>query len=70
MAPAPDPRRQQRTAMLLILAAAAASLVLSVILYFTGDTADDRQMGIFVGLWVPSILSLGTFLVAGTRTGR
>lgn len=70
MAPAPDPRQRQRTAMLLILAAAAVSLVLSVLLYFTGDTADDRQMGIFVGLWVPSILSLGAFLVAGMRTGR
>lgn len=69
MAPTPDARRQ-RSAMLLILAAAGVSLVLSVLLYFTGDTIDDRQMGIFVGLWVPSILSLGAFLVAGMRTGR
>ena len=69
MAPTPDARRQ-RSAMLLILAAAGVSLVLSVLLYFTGDTIDDRQMGIFVGLWVPSILSLGAFLVAGMLTGR
>jgi lipopolysaccharide export LptBFGC system permease protein LptF len=60
----------QRSAMLLILAAAAVSLVLSVVLYFTGDTFDDRQMGIFVGLWVPSILSLGAFLLAGMRASR
>ena len=53
-----------------ILAAAAVSLVLSVVLYFTGDTFDDRQMGIFVGLWVPSILSLGAFLLAGMRASR
>ena len=69
MAPTPDARRQ-RSAMLLILAAAGVSLVLSVLLYFTGDDDQDRQMGIFVGLWVPSILSLGAFLVAGMRTGR
>mgnify|MGYP003335289296 CR=1 FL=1 len=69
MPPSPDARRQ-RTAMLLILAAAAASLVLSVVLYFTGDSPDDRQMGIFVGLWVPSILSLGAFLLAGMRPSR
>ena len=68
MAPTPDAR--QRSAMLLILAAAAVSLVLSVVLYFTGDTFDDRQMGIFVGLWVPSILSLGAFLLAGMRASR
>ena len=39
----------------LILLAAAVSFVLSVVLWFGGH----RQEGIFVGLWVPSILSLG-----------
>ena len=39
----------------LILLAAFMSFVLSVVLWFGGD----RQEGIFVGLWVPSILSLG-----------
>ena len=39
----------------LILLAAFVSFLLSVVLWFGGD----RQEGIFVGLWVPSILSLG-----------
>ncbi len=39
----------------LILFAAFISFVLSVTLWFSGD----KQQGIFVGLWVPSILSLG-----------
>ncbi len=38
-----------------ILIAAFASFVLSVTLWFTGS----EQQGIFVGLWVPSILSFG-----------
>ncbi len=45
----------QRGARYLILFAAAISFALSVTLWFTGD----EQQGIFVGLWVPSILSLG-----------
>ncbi len=43
----------------LFLVAAFLSFVLSVILYFSGDETE----GIFVGLWVPSILALGAFLV-------
>lgn len=39
----------------LILFAAFVSFLLSVVLWFGGH----RQEGIFVGLWVPSILSLG-----------
>ena len=39
-----------------ILAAAVAAFILSVTLWFTGNHAQ----GIFVGLWVPSILSFGT----------
>jgi hypothetical protein len=42
----------------LFLVAAAASFALSVVLWFTGS----EQQGIFVGLWVPSILALGTLL--------
>lgn len=38
-----------------ILVAALASFVLSVSLWFTGN----REEGIFVGLWVPSILAFG-----------
>ncbi|MEY3366276.1 MAG: hypothetical protein ACKOEK_01260 [Actinomycetota bacterium] len=49
------------------LLAAGASLVLSVYLYFNGDEVFDRLNGIFVGVWVPSILSLGAFLVSSTK---
>ena len=45
-------------ARMLFLAAALLSFGLSVVLYFTGEHTD----GIFVGLWVPSILALGAFL--------
>jgi len=39
----------------LILFAAFVSFVISVVLWFEGH----HEQGIFVGLWVPSILSLG-----------
>ena len=39
----------------LILLGAFVSFVLSVILWFSGH----HDQGIFVGLWVPSILALG-----------
>jgi hypothetical protein len=42
----------------LILLAAFLSFLLSVVLFFVGDKED----GIFVGLWVPSILALGAFI--------
>ena len=42
----------------LFLLAAGASFVLSVSLWFIGS----REQGLFVGLWVPSILSLGALL--------
>jgi hypothetical protein len=48
-----------------ILAAAALSFLLSIYLWFSGS----QQQGIFVGIWVPSILSFGTFIYAG-RTSR
>jgi ABC-type multidrug transport system permease subunit len=42
--------------------AAFASFVFSVTLWFCGDTDLNRSQAIFVGLWVPSILSLGNLL--------
>lgn len=49
-------RRQFETAGYgLILLGAFVSFVLSVSLWFTGH----HDQGIFVGLWVPSILALG-----------
>jgi hypothetical protein len=58
---------RHRTAALSILAAAFASFLLSVVLWFSGE----KQTGMFVGLWVPSILGFGAFsLVAVDRRGR
>ncbi len=48
---------RERLGVALFLVAAAASFVLSVSLWFAGD----RLYGVFVGLWVPSILSAGGF---------
>jgi hypothetical protein len=48
------------------LLAAFASFLLSVAIYFQAD-ADDiagRLNGIYVGIWVPSILALGAFVLA------
>jgi hypothetical protein len=47
----------------LILLAAGISFVLSVALWFGGN----ELQGIFVGLWVPSILSLGAVVLRGER---
>ena len=46
-----------------ILAAAMLSFLLSVSLWFTGS----EEQGLFVGLWVPSILSFGAFVFAGMK---
>jgi len=43
----------------LLLAAAFISFILSVSLWFAGN----ELQGIFVGLWVPSILSLGAIVL-------
>jgi hypothetical protein len=48
----------------LFLLAAGLSFLMSVYLFFGGD----HERGIFVGLWVPSILSLGALLAP--RGGR
>ena len=45
----------------LFILAAGLSFLMSVYLFFTGS----REQGIFVGIWVPSILSAGTLLLAG-----
>ena len=45
----------------LFLLAAGLSFVMSVGLYFTGS----HEQGIYVGLWVPSILSAGALLLGG-----
>jgi len=47
----------------LFFAAAGLSFALSVWLWFSGD----RERGLFVGLWVPSILAAGGLLLTGGR---
>ena len=51
--------RPEAAARALILFAAFVSFLLSVVLFFGGN----ESQGIFVGLWVPSILSLGGILL-------
>jgi hypothetical protein len=51
------------TSKALFFAAAGISFFLSVALWFSGD----RERGLFVGLWVPSILAAGSLLLTGMR---
>ncbi len=53
------PKNPYERARALILVAAFLSFVISVGLYFL----DDKTNGIFVGLWVPSILALGALIL-------
>lgn len=48
---------------LAFMAAAFVALCLSVGLWFTGS----KEEGLFVGLWVPAIHSLGTLVLTGER---
>ena len=52
---------RMRLAKASILLAATISFLLSVYLWFAGS----QEQGIFVGIWVPSILSFGAFVFAG-----
>lgn len=47
-----------------ILVAAFLSFILSIYLWFNGA----KDQGIFVGLWVPSILSFGALIFAGSKS--
>ena len=58
-----EARRKIRLAKALFLVAAFASFLLSVGLWFSGD----RETGLFVGIWVPSICSAGALMLAGGR---
>ena len=43
------------------VAGAGVSFLLSVYLWFNGS----KKQGLYVGLWVPSILSVGTLILGG-----
>ncbi|NOT46841.1 MAG: hypothetical protein HOP17_03700 [Acidobacteria bacterium] len=45
----------------LILGAALISLLFSILLWFGVFGPNQKDAGIFVGLWVPSILTLGLY---------
>jgi hypothetical protein len=57
----------RRRAAITVLVAAFVSFLLSVTLWFSGS----REQGLFVGLWVPSILSFGlvALQLQGGRNG-
>jgi len=55
---------RHRMGISLFLVAALASFLLSIALWFT----DNRDEGVFVGLWVPSILAAGGFWITAVRT--
>jgi hypothetical protein len=57
-----------KTSDYLILGAAFISFLFSVSLWFGVIGPPDREAGVFVGLWVPSILSTGLYV--GRRAER
>ncbi len=56
----------QRRAVAFILIAAFVSFILSVSLWFS----DHKDQGLFVGLWVPSILALGSLVLVALNADR
>ena len=57
---------QVNTVKALFIFAAGVSFLFSVYLWFLVD----KSQGVFVGLWVPSILSLGGLMLAGKEQAR
>ena len=55
-------RLSPKTSVLIIITAAFLSFLLSVGLWFGVFGKADHETGLFVGLWVPSILALGALL--------
>jgi len=54
-------QRRRVLAKLLFIGAGTASFLLSVWLWFI---VEDRDTGLYVGLWVPSIFALGALVVS------
>ena len=50
----------------LALGAAGIALALSIFLWFAGS----RDEGLFVAVWVPSILAFATYIKVSLRGGR
>ena len=59
-----SPARRRITGKLIFLVAGTLSFLLSVGLWFL---TDDRETAIFVGLWVPSLFSLGALVASPDR---
>lgn len=57
---------KRKLAKLGYVAAAGASFLFSISLWFTGS----KQEGLYVGLWVPSILSFGTLVLGSSHHGK
>lgn len=55
-----------KAAKALFVLAAGVSFLFSVYLWFLVD----REQGLFVGIWVPSILALGALLLSGKGEQR
>lgn len=51
----------------LILLAAFLSFLFSISLWFGAGMSVNKEAGVFVGLWVPSILSVGTYFRVAVR---
>jgi hypothetical protein len=51
----------------LILVAAFLSFLFSVSLWFGMGMPANKEAGVFVGIWVPSILSAGIYIRMATR---
>jgi hypothetical protein len=56
-------KKQKNMGKFIILFAAFLSMIFSIYLFHSGDTMN----GIFVGIWVPSILSAGTLLMVNNH---
>jgi hypothetical protein len=54
----------------LILLAAFLSFLFSVSLWFGVGMSASKEAGVFVGLWVPSILAAGNYFQQAARAKR
>ena len=54
----------------LIFAAAFLSFLFSIALWFGVFGPGNEDAGIFVGLWVPSILSLGSYMTRAAEASQ